>query len=154
LHKYWDALKPLVLYPQMSSYSLFRQTAVWLTIAVLIEKIAGPTQSAAIFRRFAGFILLARGIPIISTWISISQIRGMVLAYGQWRVLRRWPRVPIVAAAILLCAYVTVFRLEPFELADFGGHYGWMPFLSFMKGSIDRPVWVSHRSGIAGPASR
>ncbi|MDB5395722.1 MAG: hypothetical protein JWM91_3228 [Rhodospirillales bacterium] len=39
-------------------------------------------------------------------------------------VLRRWPRVPIVAAAILLCAFVTVFRLERFELADFGGHYG------------------------------
>jgi hypothetical protein len=79
----------------------------------------------AIFRRFAGFILLAC-ILIISTWISISQILGMVLAYGLWRVLGRWPCLPIVVAAILVGAYVTAFRLEPFERADVGRHYGWM----------------------------
>ena len=31
LHKYWNALKPIVLTPSLTGYDLFRQTAVWLT---------------------------------------------------------------------------------------------------------------------------
>jgi VanZ family protein len=139
LHKYWDAVKPVVLNPQTTPYSLFRQTAIWLTVAILIEKIVGPARSPAMFRRFAGFILFA-GILIISTWISVSQILGMMLAYCLWRVLRLWPRVLTVAATLALGVYVTAFRLEPFTLVDVGGHYGWMPFLSFMHGSIDLDV--------------
>lgn len=139
LHKYWDALKPIVLHPQLTWYSLCRQTAIWLTVAVLIEKIVGPTKSAAMFRRFAGFTLLA-SLIIISTWISLSQLSGMALAYLLWRAIRHQPRAPVVVAATLLGFYVVAFRLAPFDFAAVEGHYGWMPFLSFMQGSIDLDV--------------
>jgi VanZ family protein len=139
LHKYWDALKPVLLDPHMTPYTLFRQAAIWLTVAVLIEKIVGREKSKAVYRRFAGFIVLA-SILIISTWLSISQILGMALAYAVWRGLSPWPRAPTVIAATMLAIYVAAFRLEPFQLVSIGGHYSWMPFLSFMKGSIDLDV--------------
>jgi VanZ family protein len=33
LHKYWSAVKPIVLYPSLTGYDLFRYTAIWLTLA-------------------------------------------------------------------------------------------------------------------------
>jgi hypothetical protein len=36
--------------------------------------------------------------------------------------------------------YVVVFRLEPFVFSEPSGPYSWMPFLSFMQGSIDIDV--------------
>ena len=139
LHKYLNALKPVLVYPSLTAYALYRQATIWLTIAVLIEKIVGPERSQSVFRRFAGFILLS-SIVIISTWLSLAQLVGMGLAYMIWRFLRPWPRAPVVIAATLLAIYVAAFRLEPFTLSVVGGHYGWMPFLSFMQGSIDLDV--------------
>lgn len=139
LHKYWDSLKPVFLHPVFDLYGIFRQAAVWLTLAMLIEKTVGQVQAPAVFRRFAGFILLS-SILVISTWISISQLAGMAAAYVLWRILARWPRAPIVICTILLGAYVTTFRLEPFTLSPVAGRYGWTPFLSFMLGSIDLDV--------------
>ncbi len=37
LHKYWNALKPIVLTPSLTSYDLFHQTTIWLALYALIE---------------------------------------------------------------------------------------------------------------------
>jgi hypothetical protein len=139
LHKYWASLKPVFLYPDFDLYGVFRQTAIWMTVAMLIERIAGEAQAPAVYRRFAGFILLS-SILVISTSITIPQLGGMAAAYLLWRRLGRWPRAPVVISTILLGAYVTTFRLEPFAISPVAGHYGWTPFLSFMLGSIDLDV--------------
>ena len=37
LHKFWEALKPVVLSPNLQSYDLGRHTTIWLTLFALIE---------------------------------------------------------------------------------------------------------------------
>ncbi len=37
LHKYWNALKPVVLHPVFSGEALYSHTTIWLTIFALIE---------------------------------------------------------------------------------------------------------------------
>ena len=139
LHKYWDALKPVVLYPHLTPLGLVRQTAVWLCICALAEKIAGP-RSGRFYWLFAGFTVLA-GILMISTRISVSQIAGIALAFAVWRSLRGIPRAQAAgAAALLLGAYVIAYRLEPFQFMPEGERFSWMPFLSLMRGSIDTDV--------------
>jgi len=138
LHKYWNALKPVFLHPQLTPDSLFRHVAIWLGICVMIEKIAGDRRAGGLIRRFALFLIFSC-VLIISTHRTFAQIAGIVVAFGIWRVLPTRPaRVAMAAAA--MGAYVIVFRLDPFIFSDTPRHYSWMPFLSFMQGSIDIDV--------------
>jgi VanZ family protein len=135
LHKYWDALKPVFLHPQLSPDTLFRHVSIWLGICVMIEKIAGDRRAAGLIGRFALFLIVS-SVLIISTSVTLAQIAGIVVAFGIWRLLPA--RVNVAAAA--MGAYVIVFRLHPFVFSSSPGHYSWTPFLSFMQGSIDLDV--------------
>ena len=50
LHKYWDALKPVVFHPRPTGYDLFRYTAIWLTVGSLIEQLVGGGAGGYSFR--------------------------------------------------------------------------------------------------------
>ena len=64
LHKYWDALKPIVLTPSLTGYDLFRQTAVWLAVYALIEACVRRRQSAFLALSFAVAVLGAKVLII------------------------------------------------------------------------------------------
>jgi len=138
LHKYWDALKPVVLYPQLPPDALLRHVAVWLGICVMIEKIAGERRAGGLIGRFAAFLIFA-SILIISTHVTLAQIAGIAGAFIVWRLLPSFS-ARVLAAATLMGAYIVVYRLEPFTFSATPGPYSWMPFLSFMQGSIDVDV--------------
>ena len=138
LHKYWAALKPVFLYPQLPPDALFRHIAVWLGICVMIEKIAGDRRAGGLIGRFAVFLIFA-SILIISTRVTLAQITGIAIAFAVWRLLPSFASRVLTAAAVM-GAYVVVFRLDPFVFSATPGPYGWMPFLSFMQGSIDVDV--------------
>ncbi len=138
LHKYWTALKPVFLYPKLSPYSLLRHVAIWLAICVMIEKIAGDDRARGLIKRFALFLVFSC-VLVISTHVTLAQIVGIVVAFGIWRLLPTWGmRIAVAGAAMGI--YVVAFRLDPFTFSDVAGHYSWVPFLSFMQGSIDIDV--------------
>src|SRR5712675_246236 len=76
LHKYWNTLKPLILSPSLSSYNLFRHTAIWLTIFTLLSKITAE-QRLLIVPLFASFLLFSK-ILIISASLSVAEVAGAV----------------------------------------------------------------------------
>jgi VanZ family protein len=135
IHKYWDAVKPLVLYPSATPYQIFRHTAIWIGVCLLIEKVARRGQALLTFAAFAGYILVA-SILIISVQLTVPQLAGMALAFGLWRLTLGLPGRATVAA-LTLAVYVTALRLEPFQFTAAAGHFTWYPFLSFMRGSLD-----------------
>ena len=139
MHKYTGALKAIFLRPDLDAYGVFRQTAIWLAIRAMLERIGGAGLGGKLFWRFAAFIFLST-VLIISTWISLSQIVGLILAGIIWSTLAPWPGAPGLAAATAMTLYLPVFRLAPFNFADEPNAYGWVPFFSFMQGSIDNDV--------------
>lgn len=157
LHKYWDALKPIVLYPELTALGLLRQTAIWLCIRALADAIAGR-RGARFYWLFAGATFFA-SILILFTWITVAQVAGIALAFVIWRMIGR--RATAVAAG-LFGVYIVLYRLEPFRFDPYAEHFSWLPFLSFMRGSIDTDVqafcekfflyggliWLLGRSGV------
>jgi hypothetical protein len=111
---------------------------VWLCICVLIEKMVGDERAGALIKRFAGFLILSC-VMVISTRVTLAQILGIVLAFGIWQILPTF-RARIGIAATLMAVNVLAFRLEPFQFSEVAGRYSWMPFLSFMLGSIEIDV--------------
>lgn len=137
LHKYWHALKPIILEPVPPPYDLYRQVAIWLTLFALIEAIAGRRRSAALAPLLAAFVLSAR-VLIVSTILSTAEVVGAAIGICLWPMLLAVNRR--LRAALLFCllgSYVVMERLEPFEFSPAGHPFGWVPFNSFMTGSVE-----------------
>src|SRR3954447_8847488 len=66
LHKYWDALKPVIVNPTFAPADLYRYTTIWLMTFFLISSLVGPRRSVLLAPLFCGGILAAR-VLIIDT---------------------------------------------------------------------------------------
>jgi VanZ family protein len=134
LHKYWDTLKPVILYPSLTGYDLFRYTAIWLTIGALIEPISGPKRVRQLFPLFVGGVLVAK-VMMVETMLTTAEIAGAALALCAWSVLAVHVRLRVSVIALLFCGYVIAERLEPFQFGSTAASFSWVPFLGFMSSS-------------------
>jgi VanZ family protein len=133
LHKYWNALRPVVLHPSLTGYDLFRYTAIWLTIGVLVEAIGGQKRARLMFPLFVGAVIVAK-VMIVDTMLTTAEVAGAGLAFCVWGILAGGTRLRVTLIALLFCGYVIAGRLEPFEFLASGRAFGWIPFLGFMSG--------------------
>jgi VanZ family protein len=137
LHKYWDALKPIVLTPSLPPYDIFRYTVMWLTISHIIEAILGQNRSRVLIPTIVAATFAAK-VMIVTKVLTVAEIIGAMLAFSLWLVaLRASTRMRFAAATGLLAALVVAERLEPFYFTPFENHFGWIPFLSLMNGSLE-----------------
>jgi VanZ family protein len=138
LHKYWHAVKPLVLYPNLTGYDLVRHTAVWLTVGALVEAIAGRKRAWLMFPLFIGAVLFAK-LLIISKTLSMAEVAGAGSALCLWGVLAAVAglRLRVGVIALIFLAYVIAERLAPFQFTSRAVDFGWVPFHSFMYGSLE-----------------
>jgi VanZ family protein len=139
LHKYWNALKPIILTPNFSGYDLFRHTAIWLTIFTLVSKIAATLRPSLLVPLFAAIVLSSK-ILIVSTTLSVAEVAGAVAAYLIWLAFHRRGRGYLAIVIVLFSATIVAQRLEPFQFTTHSVPFGWIPFRAFMQGSIDVDV--------------
>jgi VanZ family protein len=140
LHKYWDTLKPVILTPNLSAYDLFRHSAIWLIVYALVAKIGGAALSPwLLLPLFAGAVLFSK-ILIITTTLSLAELAGAIVAYVIWAMFRRSQRAYLVIAIAMFSATVVAQRLEPFQFTAQSVPFGWIPFRSFMHGSVEIDV--------------
>lgn len=137
LHKYWDALKPVVLTPSLPPYDLFRYAVMWLTICHIVEAVVGRHRARFLIPIIVAGTFAAK-VMIVTKVLTVAEILGAILAFGLWIVaLRASTRMRFALAAVLLAALIVAERLEPFHFSPFENHFGWIPFLSLMEGSLE-----------------
>ena len=138
LHKYWAALKPVFFHPRPTGYDLFRYTAIWLTVGSLIEAIGGRRRGWLLFPLFIATVLAAK-VVIIGKTLSAAEIDGAAIALAVWLPLAIGvsARIRAAATALLFLANVVAERLEPFQFSAYGRAFGWIPFHSFLYGSVE-----------------
>lgn len=138
LHKYWDALKPLVFDPVFPPLDVFRHTAIWLVLAVLLEGLFGAERRRLVFFFFVPSVLLAR-ILILDIVLSPAEVAGGCAAFALWVIaLSHLPaRARAGVTALLLMAVIVIQSLAPYTFLATPRPFGWIPFLSFMQGSTE-----------------
>ncbi len=137
LHKYWGAIKPLVLTPSLAPYDLWRHTVTWLILATLVEAIARERRSRFLFPLLVGLILFAK-ILTLGQLLSVAETLGGAISIVLWLVLLQCSeRSRLGAAALLLVALIVTERLEPFSFTAAMRPFGWIPFRSLMNGSME-----------------
>ena len=135
LHKYWDALKPVILHPSLTGYDLFRYTAIWLTVGALIEAIVGLRRTALLFPLFIAGVLAGK-VMIVDATLSVAEIAGAACAIVCRGLLGFNAAFQNRLIALAFCGYVIAERLEPFMFRTTPGPFGWTPFWGFMSGDL------------------
>lgn len=134
LHKYWQSLKPLVLTPEIAPYPLFHYFALWLTASCLVAALAPgwPIAAAVLFCA----LVLASKVVIINLVVTAPELLGAGLALIGWMLLPKRRRGTALAVVLVLGTMVLIERLEPFAFRASATRFGWVPFRSFMSGSL------------------
>lgn len=140
VHKYWDALTPLLLRPGLSPYDAARHTVIWLTLFMLIEAVVGRRDSTMIALLFAACVLLGH-IVIVDSSLTETDVVSAFIALCLWppRLLFH-ERVRAAIVFALLAGCVVTERLEPFQFLQSPRPFGWIPFRSFMYGALQTNV--------------
>jgi VanZ family protein len=135
-HKYWNALGPILRAPSIDAYDLARQTAIWLTLYALIDAVVRGRKSIHLMSLFVLAVICGK-ILIISLNIRMAELAGAAVALVIWMLLLKLrPSVRAGIAGVVLCGYVIVSRFEPFRFQSVRRPFGWVPFHSFMFGSL------------------
>ena len=163
LHKYWQAVRPVILYPRPSGYDLFRYSAMWLAIGSLIEEFGGARRGWLLFPPFIVGVLAAK-VVIVGRALSAAEIASAASALAAWILLAliAGGRIRVTAITLLFAVSVVAERLAPFQFTLHAREFGWIPFHSFLYGSLELNVvsflekaflygaliWLLHRTGL------
>src|SRR5205085_2347253 len=136
-HKFWDAVETMILSPRLELYPVWRHTTLWLVLFSLIEANVAGFQSLIGAWAFVFFVTAAR-IAIVGKVLSTGEIIGAAAALCIWPValcITRQRRAAVLACMLL--GYVIIERLQPFVFDPTPRQFGWLPFRSFMEGSLE-----------------
>jgi hypothetical protein len=162
LHKYWDALKLLVYSPAILPLDLCRHLVIWLVAAELIESLLGRSWGRSALVLLLPSLLVAR-IFIAEIDLSPGEILGGVAGIVLWLAwLSRTMNRTIVVTSLFL-GNIVVQGLARFYLLPDPRPFGWIPFRSFLRGSVEVAVpsflekaftygsfvWLLTRSGLS-----
>jgi VanZ family protein len=134
--KWRNALKPLLLNPEITVPMILGYAVLWLVIARLALAVFNPARPPLLW------IALAAGqfaleLVIVGQVIRLGEVVGAVLGLGLATVLvqpaSRW-RDPLLAA--LLAGYIVDQGLQPYTFTPGGASFSWLPFAGFLHGSL------------------
>jgi len=136
LHKYWNALKPVVFGPLPGSGDVFQYFAIWLAASELLAAIVGPKLSLLFAPLLVGFVLAGK-VVIVASVVTRAELAGAGLAVLlAWPILVRFGRGRTAVVAGVLLASVVIARLQPFAFQPVARGFGWLPFRAFLGGSL------------------
>ena len=135
LHKYWNALKPLLISPSLPILELFRYSVIWLFIVALIHSCYTRRWKFAFILFAAGFF--AAKVLITDLIVKPADLLGCLIAFLLWLLLFAQMRACYLVLSLPYLALLLVTILAPFSFSDMQlRDYGWVPFKSLMSGSI------------------
>jgi VanZ family protein len=162
LHKYWHAVRPLLVEPVLEPWALYRHTVIWLVLALALDELCDGIWKRIAFPLLVPFVLGSR-ILIVDLALSPAEVLGAVIALLCWfGFLARLP-VRNLLIFVLFIGLVIVQALEPFRFSATARPFTWVPFRGFIYGSLSLNVqsflektflygslvWLAMRAGVS-----
>jgi VanZ family protein len=165
-HKYWHAVRPMLVTPSLPPAECVRYVITWLFIATIIHSLYGLRRFLLVFPALAALEFVGR-IIIVGTALGLTDVVGAVAAYLIWALVLRLLPGRFALVALLLSGVILAQRLQPFEFGMTGRSFGWVPFASFMRGAVGVAmqafckksyqygglIWLLGRAGVGLPFS-
>lgn len=135
VHKYTRALAPLLMGRALPPIALARFTVAWICIGAILDALYGARRvrillPLLIVAEFVGQIL------IIDATLQPADIVGAGFAFAIWLLLPRADEWRYAIVTISFAGMIIIARLAPFVFNATPHPFGWVPFASFMRGSV------------------
>jgi len=135
LHKYWHAVRPLLVSPALPPLDLARHTVIWLILSVLVTELFDTAWRHFAFPVFVVLVLGAR-IAIHDAILSPAEVAGAAIAvlcnFG--RLQRRLIQIRVIFGLAVI--FVVLEALEPYRFVLPPRPFHWVPFQGFLHGSL------------------
>ena len=135
LHKYWHAVRPILMGPSLPPGEFLRYLVTWLFIAAVVDVLYGSRRFLLLFPLVCGGEFLGKVI-IVDNALKLNDLLSAASAWLVWIVLLRRLPGKFSVLALLFAAMIAIERLQPFQFEAFPRAFGWIPFASLMHGSI------------------
>ena len=136
LHKYWHAVQPMLLQPTLPPGEFLRYLVTWLFVAAVVHVLYGFRRFLLLFPLLCGGEFLGK-VVIIDNALKLNDVLSAASAWLIWGVLLRRLPGKFGVLALAFAAMIAIERLQPFRFETLPRAFGWIPFASFMQGSID-----------------
>jgi glycopeptide antibiotics resistance protein len=135
--KYKDALKPLLLDPQISLPDVFRFVTGWLVAGYAVRRIWRREYSLQALGIIVALVLLGR-IMIVGKALSPDEVLGLLLCIPCAGILVVLPdRRRVLVLALMLVTVIMLSGLKPFELLARPNRFSWVPFMSSLSDNLE-----------------
>jgi VanZ family protein len=135
--KYKDALKPVLVDPQIVSLDVLRYLVGWLVLGYAVRQVwkreyAIPAMAAIVF------IVLVGRVVVVGKALSPSELVALAMCVPLAALLAViQDRRRTIVLALLLAIVITVRGLEPFTLAPRPHGFSWVPFMSSLSDNLE-----------------
>ena len=134
LHKYWHAVRPMLMAPSLPSGEFARYIVTWLFVAAIVHALYGSRRFLLVFPLLCGAEFAGR-VLIKGSVLKLDDIVSAGAAFLLWIVLLRHSPRKFAVLALVFATMIAIERLEPFRFAPTPRAFGLVPFASFMQGS-------------------
>lgn len=135
LHKYWYSIQPLIHDPGSALGAICRDAILWLSV-VCLARIGFAHKSIAGWLLPAMVCFFAAKIVIIGQYVELPDVAGSALALVLYLSVHRRFDAAALPMAVLFLAVVVHTRIMPWQLAPEPNAFQWIPFYSFLHGSL------------------
>jgi VanZ family protein len=161
VHKYVRAFAPIVTHPTLSTIDLVRFAIAWACIGAILDALYGSRRVLILLSLLIIAELVGR-VLIIDATLKAADIAGAGLALAIWLLLPRAGEARFVIVTLAVAGMIVIARLEPFAFDATPRAFGWVPFASFLRGSVGVAIqafcekffqygaliWLLHRVGL------
>jgi glycopeptide antibiotics resistance protein len=135
MHKYWHAVRPMLVTPSLPLEELAGLAISWLLIAGIVQSLYGVRNFRLLFPLLCSCEFLGK-VLIIDNALTLTDVVGATGACMLWAL---WLQGVPGRFAILALAFAVMITVQEFGSFRFAGpphDFDWVPFASFMRGSV------------------
>jgi len=161
LHKYWHAVRPMLVSPSLPPVELARLAIAWLLIAAIIQSLYGLRNFLLLFPLLCGCEFLGK-VLIIDNALTLTDVVGAAAAYLLWALWLRAVPGRFVIMALAFAGMITIREFGSVRSAGPQHDFGWIPFAGFLRGSAGAAmqglcekffeygglIWLLDRAGV------
>lgn len=135
--KYKDALKPLLLEPELAWLDVFRYLVGWLVVGYAVRQVWRREYAIYALVTLAALVLIGR-VMVVGKTLSASEVAALTACIPLGAVLIvMTDRRRTLVLALMLIAVIVVSGLKPFELQMPAQRFSWVPFMSSLNDNLE-----------------
>lgn len=135
--KYKDALKPLLLEPDLAWFDVLRYATGWLVVGIAVRQLWRREYAIYALAAIATVVLIGR-VVVVGKTLSASEVAALVSCIPAAAILIVMPeRRRALVLAVLLFVVIALAGLRPFDFTTEAQSFSWVPFKNSLNDNLE-----------------